>query len=141
VNTLDAMVGHRSARYARFGTASARLDDAANLVPARVAAALTLSVAPVVSGSARSGWAAWREDAPAHPVPNAGVCEAAAAGVLCARLGGTMVYDGRVERRPDLGPDREPETVDIRRMIRLSRSVEIGALALAGLVALLQGRR
>ncbi|MDT4902115.1 MAG: adenosylcobinamide-phosphate synthase [Pseudonocardiales bacterium] len=140
VNTLDAMVGHRSARYARFGTAAARLDDAANLVPARVAAGLTLAVAPLVSGSVRSGWAAWREDAAAHPSPNAGVCEAAAAGVLGVRLGGTTVYGGRVEQRPDLGPDREPEAADIRRMIRLSRIVEIGALALAGAVAL-RGRR
>ena len=141
VNTLDAMVGHRSARYAQFGTVAARLDDAANLVPARVAAALTLAVAPAVGGSVRSGWAAWCEDAPAHPSPNAGVCEAAAAGVLGVRLGGTTVYGGRVERRPDLGPDREPDATDVRRMVRLSRSVEIGALALAGLVALLRGRR
>ncbi|HET9127958.1 MAG TPA: cobalamin biosynthesis protein [Propionibacteriaceae bacterium] len=140
VNTLDAMVGHRSARYARFGTASARLDDAVNLVPARVTAGLMLAVAPVVGGSLRSGWAAWREDAPAHPSPNAGVCEAAAAGVLGARLGGTTVYAGRVERRPDLGPDHEPEAADIRRMIRLSRAVEIGALAVAALVAV-RGRR
>ena len=67
VNTLDAMVGHRSPRYARFGTASARLDDLANLVPSRVEGLLTLAMAPLVRGSARAGWAAWREAAAAHP--------------------------------------------------------------------------
>lgn len=140
VNTLDAMVGHRSARYSRFGTVSARLDDVANLVPARLAAVLTLVVAPRVHGSIRGGWAAWRRDAAAHPSPNAGVCEAAAAGVLGVRLGGRTVYRGRVELRPQLGPDHPPTVADVRRMVRVSRSVELGALTLA-IFGALRGRR
>lgn len=139
VNTLDAMVGHRSPRYARFGTVAARLDDGANLLPARVEGLLTLAAAPFVAGTARGGWAAWRADARRHPSSNAGVCEAAAAGVLGVRLGGTTVYGGRVEQRPLLGPARAPEVADIRRMVRLSRAVQLGALALAALVA--WGRR
>lgn len=140
VNTLDAMVGHRSPRYARFGTASARLDDAANLLPARVDGVLTLAAARFVGGRAAAGWAAWRAGAAAHPSPNAGVCEATAAGVLGVRLGGTTVYGGRVEQRPLLGPDRVPEVADIRRMLTLSRAVEFGALGVAALVAA-RGRR
>jgi adenosylcobinamide-phosphate synthase len=140
VNTLDAMVGHRSARYARFGTAAARLDDAANLAPARLTGLLTLLAAPLVGGSARDGWLAWRADAARHPSPNAGVCEATAAGVLGVRLGGTTVYRGRVEDRPQLGTGRPPAVADIRRAVRLSRAVQLGALAVAVALAR-RGRR
>ncbi|MDQ4104146.1 MAG: adenosylcobinamide-phosphate synthase CbiB, partial [Actinomycetota bacterium] len=72
VNTLDAMVGYRSPRYRRFGWAAARLDDLVNLLPSRAAAGLATLCAPVVGGSARGAWQAWRRDAPAHPSPNAG---------------------------------------------------------------------
>ncbi len=140
INTLDAMVGHRSTRYHRFGTACARLDDVANLVPARLTAGLTLLAAPLVQGSARAGWAAWRADAHRHPSPNAGQCEAAAAGVLGIRLGGPTVYQGRVESRPALGRGRQPELADIHRAVRLSRAVQYGALALCAAAALLTRR-
>ena len=88
INTLDAMVGHRSPRYARFGWAAARLDDVANYVAARVTAALTVVCAPIVGGSPWRAVQAWRRDARRHPSPNAGVVEAAFAGALGVRLGG-----------------------------------------------------
>jgi len=139
VNTLDAMIGHRSARYERFGTAAARLDDAANLGPARLTAALTALVAPLVGGSARGALRAWRRYGHRHPSPNSGHCEAAAAGALDLRLGGTNVYAGRVEERPVLGDGRPPGVGDIRRAVRLSGAVEAAALAVA--VAFALGRR
>jgi adenosylcobinamide-phosphate synthase len=135
VNTLDAMVGHRSPRYARFGTASARLDDLVNFVPARLTGALTLLAAPAVRGDASAGWLAWRRDARRHPSPNAGVCEASAAGVLEVQLGGRTVYGGRVEQRPALGSGRTPTPGDVPRAVRLSRAIQWAALALAGLLA------
>jgi adenosylcobinamide-phosphate synthase len=135
VNTLDAMVGHRSPRYARFGTVAARLDDVLNLAPARLTAALTLLAAPVVHGSARAGWTAWRRDAGGHPSPNAGQCEAATAGVLGVRLGGATVYGGRVEQRPQLGTGREPTAADVVRAARLSRTVQHLAVAVCVAVA------
>src|SRR5690606_13217713 len=75
INTLDAMVGYRSARYRRFGWASARADDIANLVPSRVAAALAALLAPLVGGRGTEAWHAWRRDGRRHPSPNAGVVE------------------------------------------------------------------
>ncbi|WP_236245374.1 cobalamin biosynthesis protein [Streptomyces sp. CC210A] len=130
VNTLDAMVGHRSARYRRFGWASARLDDLAGWPGARLTAAL----ATVAGGDRRGAVRAWREDAGRHPSPNAGPVEAAFAGALGVRLGGTLSYGGRVEHRPVLnGQGRAVEVADVERAVRLSRRVS--GLALVACVA------
>jgi adenosylcobinamide-phosphate synthase len=81
-----------------------------------------------------------RRDGSRHPSPNAGRCEAAFAGALGVRLGGTNVYDGETEHRPSLGQGREPEPGDIRRAVRLCRAVTIAATAAAAVVAYLGGR-
>jgi adenosylcobinamide-phosphate synthase len=141
VNTMDAMVGYRSPRYRRFGWASARLDDVVNLAPARLAAALTVVGAPVVGGSSRGAWSAWRRDAAAHPSPNAGQVEAAFAGALEVRLGGRTVYPHGVEDRPVLGDGRSPDSGHVTRAVELSRVVGGLTAAVAALLALLRGRR
>ena len=130
VNTLDAMVGHRSPRYARFGWAAARLDDVANLLPARVCALLTAAVAPAVGGSPPRPCAPGERDAAAHPSPNAGPVEAAAAGALGVTLGGRTVYSHGVEERPRLGDGPPPGPADLRRAARLSRLVGMAATGL-----------
>ncbi|NJC81355.1 cobalamin biosynthesis protein [Planosporangium mesophilum] len=142
INTLDAMVGHRSARYARFGTAAARLDDAANLVPARITAALTVAAAPLVGGGRSRALWTWVRDGRRHPSPNSGQCEAAMAGALGVRLGGRNNYAGRVEERPLLGRHgRAPEVGDIRRAVRLSGLVSAGATALAVIATAARAQR
>lgn len=144
VNTLDAMVGHRSPRYARFGAASARCDDVLGLVPARLTGVLACATAPVVGGSAAEGWRVMRRDHAAHPSPNGGWPESALAGALGLRLGGANVYAGRVERRPILGDGREPGAVDVRRAARLvtvtSWAGAVVAAALCALVGAVVGR-
>jgi adenosylcobinamide-phosphate synthase len=129
VNTLDAMVGHRTPRYSRFGWGSAKADDAAGWLPARITAILVAVVRPT---RARSVWRAVRSQAVAHPSPNAGVAEAAFAAALGIRLGGVNVYAGRSEHRPTLGWGRPPAAPDIARAVRLSRHVT-AALVVAGL--------
>jgi adenosylcobinamide-phosphate synthase len=124
VNTLDAMIGYRSPRYARFGGAAARLDDLANLVPARLTAALVVICAPVVGGSPTGAVRAWHRDAARHPSPNAGVVEAAFAGALGVRLGGPTHYPHGLEIRPTLGDGPTPNVDDLRRAVRLSRLVQ-----------------
>lgn len=141
VNTLDAMVGHRSPRYQRFGWAAARLDDVVNLVPARAAAALTVAGAPVVGGSAEGAWKAWRRDAAAHPSPNAGRVEAAFAGALEIRLGGRTVYAHGVEERPVLGTGRSPDAGHVTRAVELSRVVGVLAGVSAAFLALFSRKR
>jgi adenosylcobinamide-phosphate synthase len=140
VNTLDAMVGYRSARYLRFGWAAARLDDLVNLLPARVSGLLFALLAPAVGGSPAAAVRAWRRDAAAHPSPNAGPVEAAAAGALGVRLGGRTVYAHGVEERPRLGSGRAPTPDDLRRAARLSRLVGVAAAVLSAGVAGWLGR-
>jgi len=126
VNTLDAMVGHRCPRYQRFGWASARLDDLAGWVPARLTAVFVAAVRPAAAGSV---WATVRRDAPAHPSPNAGVAEAAFAAALGVGLGGTSSYGRAVEHRPHLGTGRPASPQDIERAVRLSRDVTAALVA------------
>jgi adenosylcobinamide-phosphate synthase len=130
VNTLDAMVGHRSERYLAFGWAAARLDDAANLLPARLTAALTVLLAGRVGGQPSAALRAWRRDAPGHPSPNAGPCEAAFAGALGVRLGGLTTYPYGPSLRPVLGDGRAVAVADVARATRLSRDVTLAAAAL-----------
>jgi adenosylcobinamide-phosphate synthase len=128
VNTLDAMVGHRSPKYRRYGWASARLDDAAGWPGAR----LTAVLATVAGGDPRGAVRAWRADAGKHPSPNAGPVEASFAGALGVRLGGTLSYGGRVEHRPVLNQEGRTVAVpDIERAVRLSRRVGLLALGVS----------
>ncbi|QNE78115.1 cobalamin biosynthesis protein [Streptomyces finlayi] len=139
VNTLDAMVGHTSPRYRRYGWASARLDDLAGWPGARLTAVLAVAA----GGRPRDAVRAWRADAGKHPSPNAGPVEASFAGALGVRLGGTLAYGGRVEHRPVLNgaAGRAVETADIERAVRLSRRVSALALGVCVAGRLIAGRR
>ncbi|MFI7411421.1 cobalamin biosynthesis protein [Streptomyces sp. NPDC049627] len=139
VNTLDAMVGHRSPKYRRYGWASARLDDVAGWPGAR----LTAVLAAVAGGDPRGAVRAWRADAAQHPSPNAGPVEASFAGALGVRLGGTLSYGGRVEHRPVLNgaTGRAVRVADIERAVRLSQRVSRLALGVCvGARLLTRGR-
>ena len=131
VNTLDAMVGHRSPRYERFGWASARLDDLANYVPARVTSLLVAVAAPTVGGRPRTVLRILGRDGRRHPSPNSGMSEAAFAGALGRRLGGRNVYAGRVEDRPTLGDGPPVDVQDLSRAQRLCAAVTVCAAVAA----------
>jgi adenosylcobinamide-phosphate synthase len=138
-NTLDAMVGHRSARYLNFGWAAARFDDLLNLPGSRVTGLLVLAARPA---RARPAWRAWRRSAGAHPSPNAGVVEAAFAGSLGVRLGGRNVYGGdRVEHRVVMGDGRPTVSDDISDAVDLARRVGYGAAGFAAAAAMRSVRR
>lgn len=135
VNTLDAMIGHRTDRYERFGKAAARIDDVVAWVPARLTAGVVLLVRP---SRRRQITRAVRRDARAHPSPNGGVAEAAFAGALGVRLGGTNRYGSVVDDRGTLGDGDPPAAADVRRSIDLARRVWWGTAVVlavgAGLV-------
>ena len=135
VNTMDAMIGHRSDRYRRFGSAAARLDDLANLIPARLFALGVAVAAP--RGRIGAIVAAVREDAPYHPSPNAGVAEAAVAAACGVQLGGPIRYGERAEVRPRLGRGPRPGPGDIEAAValvdRVEKAITVG-LAVGGFV-------
>jgi adenosylcobinamide-phosphate synthase len=131
INTMDAMVGHHSTRYEHYGWASARLDDVANWIPARLTAALVILVRP---RTAKEILHAVSTQAKEHPSPNAGVSEAAFAAALGLTLGGRNVYGDRVEDRTLLGRGRRPDAVDIGAAVKLSRDVTSAFVALLFLI-------
>jgi adenosylcobinamide-phosphate synthase len=141
VNTLDAMVGYRDERYARFGWAAARLDDALNWPVARATAAAVVIAAPLAGADARGALATWRRDGHHHPSPNAGHVEAAFAGALGVRVGGPTTYGHSVEHRAHLGDGRTPEPADVRAAARLSLAATWTLAALLVLASLGRRRR
>ena len=139
VNTMDAMVGHRSTRFENFGWAAAKLDDAANYLPARIFAALIV----VQRIDRRADMVATiRRDAPAHPSPNAGVAETAMAAAIERELGGPLRYGDRAEERPRLGDGPRPSSADVADAIRLADRAEWIFTLLAAAVGVARlGRR
>ncbi len=126
VSTLDSMVGHREAPWTHFGWASARLDDVANWIPARLTALFIASAAL----SWRAWITAWRE-ASAHASPNAGWGEAAMAGALGIELGGENYYDGVPKAGPRFGaPLRPLDEGVVREGLTLAGRVNVLALLL-----------
>ena len=108
INTLDSMIGHRDVHYRYFGWASARLDDVANWVPARLTAILLILAAALRTPTMRTAWRIFCRDGSKHPSPNSGRPEAAMAGALGVQLGGTNVYGGIATERPRLGDALTP---------------------------------
>jgi adenosylcobinamide-phosphate synthase len=158
VNTLDSMVGYKNERYLHFGWAAARLDDLANLVPARIAAVLICFSASIfrrlrsaannvlsvfqVSAKLRttnvelqSPWRILYRDHGNHPSPNSGYPEAAMAGALGIRLGGPSTYAGQLSRKPYIGDPAGPiAKKHIEKSIRLLYSATSVAVAVAGTI-------
>lgn len=105
VNTMDSMVGYKNEKYLYFGRAAARLDDATNFIPARLAALLLWAAAALTGLDAKNAWRIWRRDRRNHASPNSAQCEAVAAGALHLRLGGPASYFGRMVDKPYIGDD------------------------------------
>jgi adenosylcobinamide-phosphate synthase len=135
INTLDSMIGYRSERHLYFGRAAARIDDAANFIPARLTALCLIASAAVFTGRGVEAYDACRAGARLHPSLNAGYPEAAMAGALGVQLGGEAVYGGEVENRPLLGvAGRPPQIEDIataRMLLRYATGAAFCTLALA----------
>lgn len=135
VNTLDSMLGYRNEKYGDLGYFPARIDDLANFIPARITGLLLVVVSFFLKGSPRDAYRIMRRDGRKHVSPNAGIPEAAAAGALGVRLGGTNIYGGIVSRKPPIGEPLCSLTVDsIRGVVQLMYGVFF-LMALVGVLA------
>lgn len=141
VNTLDSMVGYKNEKNLYFGRSAARLDDAVNFLPSRIAALLLIAVS-FLPGQAYSGaraWKIWRRDRRKHASPNSAQTESACAGSLGIRLAGDASYFGKVVKKPTIGDDLRPvEYEDIRRAnVLLYRMAFLCFICCMGLLVLL----
>lgn len=143
VNTMDSMVGYKNDRYLYFGRAAARLDDAANFLPSRLAALCWVGGAFLAGQDGKNAWRIWRRDRRSHASPNSAQTEAACAGALGVQLAGPASYFGKMVDKPTIGdPGRGVEPEDITRANRVLYAA--GGIALAaglGLKALASRRR
>lgn len=135
VNTMDSMIGYKNDRYLYFGRAAARLDDAANFLPSRIAALLWIAASGLAGQDMRGAWRVWQRDRRNHASPNAAQCEAACAGALGVQLAGSAYYFGERYEKSTIGDDLRPvEPDDILRANRVLFTA--GFLALATGLAL-----
>jgi adenosylcobinamide-phosphate synthase len=108
INTMDSMIGYRNDRYLHFGRVVARLDDVVNFIPSRLTAGLAMLASLILGLEWRSAIRVVLRDANSQPSPNSGFPEAAFAGALGIRLGGTNYYGGRKTRKAYLGNPERP---------------------------------
>lgn len=138
INTMDSMVGYKNEKYLNFGRAAAKLDDAANYLPSRIAALLWIASAALTGSDAKSAWRIWRRDRRKHASPNSAQTESACAGALNVQLAGPATYFGKYYDKPTIGDAvRAIEPKDILRANTMMYVASVLGLAAAVLVRIL----
>ena len=135
INTMDSMLGYKNDKYIYFGRCAAKLDDAANFIPSRLAALLLIAAAYIGGFNGKGAVKIFKRDRFNHASPNSAQTESAAAGALDIQLAGNAYYFGKLYEKPTLGDSvKEPEAEDIKRVNKL---MYIGSFAGAAVFALL----
>ena len=138
INTMDSMLGYKNEKYFYFGRCAAKLDDAANWLPSRLAGLLWVAAAALTGNSAAGAWKIWRRDRRNHASPNSAQTESACAGALGVQLAGPAYYFGEYYDKPTIGdPLRPIEPQDIVRANCMMYAESLLALALGLAVRLL----
>ena len=131
INTMDSMLGYKNERYLYFGRAAAKLDDAANYLPSRLAGLLWVAAAALTGNSVKGAWTIWRRDRRNHASPNSAQTESACAGALGVQLAGPAYYFGEYYEKPTIGdPLRPIGPEDIRRANCMMYAESLLALAI-----------
>ena len=108
INTMDSMLGYKNEKYLYFGRIPAKLDDAANYLPSRLAALLWVAAAAFTHNDAKGAWKIWRRDRRNHASPNSAQTESACAGALGVQLAGPAYYFGEYYAKPTIGDALRP---------------------------------
>ncbi|MBQ4347191.1 MAG: cobalamin biosynthesis protein CobD [Firmicutes bacterium] len=138
VNTLDSMVGYKNEKYLDFGRFAAKLDDAANFIPARISALAMIAAAYLSGMDGKAASRIWKRDRRKHLSPNSGQTESACAGALGIRLGGDAFYFGQLHKKAALGDAlRAPEVQDIKKSCVLMYRTSLICIVFFGLVRFL----
>lgn len=137
INTMDSMVGYKNQRYLHFGRAAARLDDAANFLPSRLAALFWILAAALAGQDGKNAWRIWRRDRRNHASPNSAQTESACAGALGVQLAGPAYYFGEYYDKPTIGDARR--AVEPQDILRANRMLFAGAFAALLVGLLLRG--
>ena len=131
INTMDSMLGYKNEKYLSFGRIPAKLDDAANYLPSRLAGLLWCAAAALTGNSAKGAWRIWRRDRRNHASPNSAQTESACAGALGVQLAGPAYYFGEYYPKPTIGDALRPiEPEDIRRANKMMYAESLMALLL-----------
>lgn len=135
INTMDSMLGYKNDKYLYYGRCAAKLDDAANYIPARLSGILMAAAAVFAGLDSRKAFSVYRRDRRNHASPNSAQTESAMAGALGVQLAGNACYFGKLYEKPTIGdPERPVEAEDIRRACRLMYGTSILCLAFFALV-------
>ena len=130
INTMDSMLGYKNEKYLYFGRIPAKLDDAANYLPSRLAALLWVAAAAFTHNDAKGAWKIWRRDRRNHASPNSAQTESACAGALGVQLAGPAYYFGEYYAKPTIGDALRPiEPEDIQRANQMMYVASSFALA------------
>ena len=120
INTLDSMVGYKNERYARFGMFSAKLDDVANFIPARISGIFITTASYILRYNYKNAWKIFKRDRKNHASPNSAHPESAVAGALGVQFGGKVSYFGKEMQKPTIGDElKELKLNDIKKNILL----------------------
>ncbi|MBU1055949.1 MAG: adenosylcobinamide-phosphate synthase CbiB [Proteobacteria bacterium] len=141
INTLDSMVGYKNEKYIDFGKASAKIDDVANYIPARISIFIISCAAQMLCGKGISSFKTAVKEGSNHSSPNSGCSEAAFAGALLVKLGGPNYYGGQLISKPYIGVDfGEAQWIHIKKACKLMVLSSILALLFLWGIAIAFGR-
>lgn len=135
INTMDSMLGYKNEKYLYFGRCAAKLDDAANFIPARISGCLMVAAAFLCGLDGKNAWKMFRRDRRNHASPNSAHTESAMAGALNVQLAGDAWYFGKLYKKPFIGDDIRPiECEDICRADRLMYGTAILGAAVCTII-------
>ena len=137
INTFDSMVGYKNEKYMDFGKFSAKLDDVANFIPARITGILIVIASMILGYDYKNSLKIFIRDRKNHSSPNSGHAEAGVAGALGVQFGGRVSYFGKEVDKPVIGDKiKDFELEDIKKNIKIMYVASFLSLVMFSVISL-----